>query len=119
MSLKSIKEVLARYGQMTPVQIGDRLRVGSSTVGSQIKVLRDKREIYVVGWVPYAGPGPGRSTPIYALGDAPNVPCPVRGKLALAKAARAAAKEAVPVKVCERTEAKRQAGMWGGLICNA
>ena len=113
MSQQSIKAALAKHGPMTAAQIGDRIKLGPSSVSAQLKALRDKREIHVAGWLKFSGTGPGRSAPLYAIGNAPDVPYSTRGKRALAKA------PPKPIKVCQYAEIRRQAGMWGGLVCSA
>ena len=113
MSQQSIKAALTRHGQLSAAQIGDRIKLGPSSVSAQLKALRDKREIHVAGWLKFNGTGPGRSAPIYAIGNAPDVPYTTRGKRELAKA------PPKPTKVCEYAEVRRQAGMWGGLVCSA
>lgn len=120
--MKSIRALLQRFGQMTVSELRARGDISASSVSYQIKALRDKQEVHICGWIMFEGHGPGRSAPIYALGNAPDVAYTPRGKRAEAKAARAAeaTKEAIkPIKVCERAAVRQQAGMWGGLICSA
>ena len=113
MSQQSIKEALTRHGQLSAAQIGERIKLGPSSVSAQLKALRDKREIHVAGWLKFSGTGPGRSAPLYAIGNEPNVLYITRGKRELAKAPPKL------IKVCEYAEIRRQAGMWGGLVCSA
>ena len=113
MSQQSIREALTRHGQLSAAKIGERIKLGPSSVSAQLKALRDKREIHVAGWLKFSGTGPGRSAPLYAIGNAPDVLYTTRGKRALAKA------PAKLIKVCQYAEIRRQAGMWGGLVCSA
>ena len=113
MSQQSIKEALTRHGQLSAAQLGERIKLGPSSVSAQLKTLRDKREIHVAGWLKFAGTGPGRSAPLYAIGNATDVPYTTRGKRALAKAPPKL------IKASEYAEVRRQAGMWGGLLCSA
>ena len=113
MSQQSIKAALTRHGQLSAAQIGERIKLGPSSVSAQLKTLRDKREIHVAGWLKFSGTGPGRSASLYAIGNAPDVPYSTRGKRALSKA------PAKPIKASEYAEVRRQAGMWGGLVCSA
>ena len=117
--MKSIRSLLGRFGQMTVSELRARGDISASSVSYQIKALRDKQEVHICGWIMFEGHGPGRSAPIYALGNAPDVKYTPRGKRAEAKAARAAeaTKEAIkPIKVCERVEIRQSAGIWAGLM---
>lgn len=113
MSQPSIKAALTRHGQLSAAQIGDRIKLGPSSVSAQLKTLRDKREIHVAGWIKFTGKGPGRSAPLYAIGDATDVPYTTRNKRLVN------AKPAPVTKASEYAEVRRQAGMWGGLLCSA
>lgn len=113
MSQQSIKAALTRHGQLSAAQIGDRIKLGPSSVSAQLKTLRDKREIHVAGWLKFAGKGPGRSAPLYAIGDATDVPYTTRNKRLVN------AKPAPVIKASEYADVRRQAGMWGGLLCSA
>ena len=113
MSQPSIKAALTRHGPMTAAQLGARTGLGSSTVSTQIKAIRDKHEAHIHDWVVLATGKPGRSAPIYALGDAPDAVCKSRNKRLVN------AKPAPVIKASEYAEVRRQAGMWGGLLCNA
>ena len=113
MSQQSIKAALTRHGQLSAAQIGDRIKLGPSSVSAQLKTLRDKREIHVAGWIKFAGKGPGRSAPLYAIGNAPDVPYTTRNKRLVN------AKPAPVIKASEYADVRRQAGMWGGLLCSA
>lgn len=119
MSMKSIRALLERYRQMTVAELRARGDISASLVSSQLKALRDRGEVHICGWVMFEGHGPGRSAPIYSLGNAPDVKYTPRGKRAEAKAARAAKviKEAIkPVKVCDQAEIRQSAGIWAGLM---
>lgn len=122
MSMQSIMEALTRHGPMTAAQLGARVELSPSSISSQLKSLREQREVHIVEWILYTGNGPGRNTPIYALGDAPDAASKPRGKRALAeeaKAAKAVKAVAVQAKARAYAEVRQQAGMWGGLICSA
>ena len=119
MSMKSIRSLLGRYGQMTVSELRARGDLSASSVSYQIKALRDKQEVRISGWIMFEGHGPGRSAPVYALGNEPDVKYTPRGKRADAKAARAIKEAIKPIKVCDRAIVRQQAGMWGGLICSA
>ena len=116
MSMKSIRSLLGRYGQMTVADLRARGDISASSVSYQIKALRELGEVHICGWIMFEGHGPGRSAPVYSLGNAPDVKYTPRGKRAEAKAARAAPKQ---IKVCDRAVVRQQAGMWGGLVCSA
>ena len=117
MSLQSIREALTRHGQLSAAQLGERIDLGPSSISSQLKTLRDKREIYICEWVLFKGFGPGRNRPIYAVGDFPDAVSPTRGRRAKAKEEKLM-KAATPaqVKSSMYAEARQQAGMWGGLM---
>lgn len=121
--MQSIREALTRHGPMTAAQLGARVELGPSSISSQLKSLREKREVHIMEWILYTGGGPGgRNTPIYALGDAPDAASKPRGKRALAEAAKeskAAKAAAMQTKAQAYAEVRQQAGMWGGLICSA
>lgn len=126
MSMQSIREALTRHGPMTAAQLGARVELSPSSISSQLKSLRERREAHIMEWILYTGGGPGgRNTPIYAIGDAPDAASKPRGKRALskaakeAKAAKAAKAAAVQTKAQAYAEVRQQAGMWGGLICSA
>jgi predicted ArsR family transcriptional regulator len=122
MSLQSIREALTRHGPMTTAQLGARVGLGPSSISAQLKSLRERREVHIMEWILFTGNGPGRNTPIYALGNAPDAASKPRGKRALAEAAKAAKEAkaaAVQAKARAYAEVRQQAGMWGGLICSA
>ena len=114
--MKSIRSLLGRFGQMTVSELRARGDISASSVSYQLKNLRELGEVHICGWIMFEGHGPGRSAPVYSLGNEPDVAYPPRGKRAEAKAARATPK---PIKVCDRAAVRQQAGMWGGLICSA
>ena len=114
MSMQSIREALTKHGNLSAAQIGARIDLGPSSVSDQLKKLRERKEIHICDWVLFAGFGPGRNCPIYALGNAPDAENKIRGRKAKIKAARAA--KPVPVKSSPYAQAKQQAGMWGGLM---
>jgi len=114
MSLQSIREALTKHGQLSAAQLGDRIYLGPSSISSQLKTLRERKEVYICDWVLFAGFGPGRNTPIYALGNLPDAENKPRGRLAVAKAAKVATP--AQVKSSMYADAKRQAGMWSGLM---
>lgn len=122
MSMQSIREALTRHGPMTAAQLGARVELSPPSISSQLKNLREKREVHIMDWILFTGNGPGRNTPIYALGDAPDAASKPRGKRALSKAAKeakAAKAAAVQAKARAYAEVRQQAGMWGGLVCSA
>jgi len=119
MSIKSIRAALERHGQMTVSELCARCDIVPSTVSYQLKRLREKNEVYVSGWIMFEGCGPGRSTPVYSLGNEPDAAYTPRCKRAAAKAARAAKAAPKTAQFCDRAEVRRQAGMWGGLVCSA
>jgi predicted ArsR family transcriptional regulator len=107
---------------MTAAQLGARVELSPPSISSQLKNLRERREVHIMEWILFTGNGPGRNTPIHALGDAPDATSKTRGKRALAKAAKeakASKAAAVQAKARAYAELRQQAGMWGGLVCSA
>lgn len=120
--MQSIREALTRHGPMTAAQLGARVELGPSSISSQLKSLRERQEVHILDWMLFTGNGPGRNTPIYAIGNAPDAASKPRGKRALAEAAKeskAAKAAAVQAKARAYAVVRQQAGMWGGLICSA
>ena len=114
--MKSIRSLLGRFGQMTVSELRARGDISASSVSYQIKALRDKQEVHICGWIMFEGHGPGRSAPIYAFGNEPDVAYPPRGKRADAKAAKAIKEAIKPIVVCDRVEIRQSAGIWAGLM---
>jgi hypothetical protein len=111
MSQQAIKDALRGHGPMTSKQIGARIQRGPSSVSQQLTTLRGKGEVYISDWILLASNKPGRNAPIYSLGSAADVACKKRGAQKV--------KPKTAQKVCAYADARKQAGMWGGLICSA
>ena len=109
MSMKSIREVLTRHGPMTAEQIGARIDLGPSSISAQLKMLRERKEVFIIKWIPLAKGGSGRNRALFALGNAPDAIDTPRGKRILERQARAK-----PVAV--RPSVRPDCGMWSGLM---
>ena len=109
MSMQSIREVLQRHGPMTAEQIGTRIDLGPSSISSQLKMMRERREVFIIKWIPLAKGGPGRNRALFALGYAPDAVDTPRGKRILARKAKAK-----PIAV--RPSVRPDCGMWSGLM---
>ena len=109
MSMQSIREVLTRHGPMTAEQIGARIDLGPSSISAQLKMLRERKDVFIIKWIPLAKGGPGRNRALFALGNAPDAIDTPRGRRILARQARAK-----PVAV--RPSVRPDCGMWSGLM---
>ena len=109
MSMQSIREVLQRHGPMTAEQIGTRIDLGPSSISAQLKMLRERKEVFIIKWIPLAKGGPGRNRALFALGNAPDAVDTPRGRRILARQAKAK-----PVAV--RPSVRPDCGMWSGLM---
>ena len=115
MSKQEIREILKKRGPLTSADIGRYIDLGKSSVSTQIKGLKDLKEIYISGYEIKPDLVQGRNAPIYALGDQPDVIDLPRGKRAIAKLRNPppdTRKNASTVIA----EIKNQAGIWGGLV---
>ena len=109
MSMQSIREVLQRHGPMTAEQIGTRIDLGPSSISAQLKMMRERKEVFITRWIPLAKGGPGRNRALFALGNAPDADDTPRGKRKLARQAKAK-----PPSM--RPSVRPDCGMWSGLM---